>query len=62
MQTPNYSFTEEIEGEEVTVNYTFEKWLYGEIEYTNNPQIFTIPLDEEISSVNIKAIYIRNVE
>ncbi len=62
MQTPNYSFTEEVEGEEVTTNYTFEKWVYGEIEYTNNPQIFTIPLDEEISSVSIKAIYTRNVE
>lgn len=62
LSAPNYSFTEEIEGEEVTVNYTFKKWLYGEIEYTNNPQIFTIPLDEEISSVGIKAIYTRSVE
>lgn len=62
MQTPNYSFTEEIEGEEVTVNYTFEKWVYGQTEYTNNPQIFTIPLDEEITLVNVKAIYVRNVE
>ena len=62
MQTPNYSFKEEIEGEEVTVNYTFEKWIYNETEYTSNPQIFTIPLDEEISSVSIKAIYTRSVE
>jgi len=61
MQTPNYSFTEEVEGEEVTVNYIFEKWIYDEIEYTNNPQIFTIPLDEEITSVSIKAIYTRTV-
>ena len=61
MQTPNYSFTEEVEGEEVTVNYTFEKWVYDEIEYTNNPQIFTIPLNEEISSVSIKAIYTRTI-
>ena len=59
MQTPNYSFVEEIEGEGVTVNYAFEKWIYGEIEYANNPQIFTIPLDEEISSVSVKAIYTR---
>lgn len=62
MQSPNYSFTEEVEGEKVTVNYTFEKWVYGEIEYTNNPQIFTIPLNEDISSVSIKAIYTRSVE
>lgn len=62
MQTPNYSFKEEIDGEEVTVNYTFEKWVYGEIEYTNNPQIFTIPLNEEVSSVSVKAIYTRSVE
>ena len=62
MQTPNYSFKEEIEGEEVTVSYIFEKWVYDEIEYTSNPQIFTIPLDEEISSVSIKAIYIRIIE
>lgn len=62
MQTPNYSFAEEIEGKEVTVNYTFEKWVYGQTEYTNNPQIFTIPLDEEITSVSIKAIYTRSVE
>ena len=62
MQTPNYSFKEEIEGEEVTVNYTFEKWVYDEIEYINNPQIFTIPLDEKVSSVSIKAIYTRTVE
>ena len=62
MQTPNYSFKEEIDGEEVTVNYTFKKWVYGEIEYTNNPQIFTIPLNEEITSVSVKAIYVRSVE
>lgn len=62
MQTPNYSFKEEIDGEEVTVNYTFEKWVYGEIEYTNNPQIFTIPLNEEVSSVSVKAIYTRTIE
>ena len=61
MQTPNYSFKEEIDGEEVTVNYTFEKWVYGEIEYTNNPQIFTIPLNEEITSVSVKAIYTRTI-
>lgn len=61
MQTPNYSFKEEIDGEEVTVNYTFEKWVYGEIEYTNNPQIFTIPLNEEVSSVSVKAIYTRTI-
>lgn len=62
MQTPNYSFKEEIDGEEVTVNYIFEKWVYDEIEYTNNPQIFTIPLNEEITSVSIKAIYTRTIE
>ena len=62
MQSPNYSFTEEVEDEEVTVNYTFEKWVYGQTEYTNNPQIFTIPLNENISSVSIKAIYTRSVE
>ena len=62
MQTPNYSFKEEIEGEEVTVNYIFEKWVYDEIEYINNPQIFTIPLDEKVSSVSVKAIYVKSVE
>ena len=62
MQTPNYSFKEEIDGKEVTVNYIFEKWIYNEIEYTNNPQIFTIPLNEEISLVSVKAIYTRSVE
>ena len=62
MQTPNYTFTEEVEGQEVTVNYTFDKWLYNETEYTNNPQIFTIPLDEYIQSVTIKAIYTRTIE
>ena len=62
MQTPNYSFTEIVEEEEITVNYNFKKWIYNETEYTSNPQIFTIPLDEEISSVSIKAIYVRTVE
>ena len=38
------------------------KIVESEIEYTNNPQIFTIPLDEEISSVSVKAIYTRSVE
>ena len=62
MQTPNYTFTEEVEGQEVTVMYTFDKWLYNETEYTNNPQIFTIPLDESIQSVTVKSIYIRTIE
>lgn len=62
MQTPNYSFTEIVEEGEITVNYNFKKWIYNETEYTNNPQIFTIPLNEEISSVSIKAIYVRSVE
>ena len=62
MQTPNYSFTEIVEEEEITVNYNFKKWIYNETEYINNPQIFTIPLDEEISSLSVKAIYTRTVE
>ena len=62
MQTPNYSFTEIVEEEEITVNYNFKKWIYNETEYTSNPQIFTIPLDEEISSLSVKAIYTRSVE
>ena len=62
MQTPNYSFIEIVEEEEITVNYTFKKWIYNETEYTSNPQIFTIPLDEEVSSVSVKAIYTRSVE
>ena len=62
MQTPNYSFTEIVEEEEITVNYNFKKWIYNETEYTSNPQIFTIPLDEEVSSVSLKAIYARTVE
>ena len=62
MQTPNYSFTEIVEEGEITVNYTFKKWIYNETEYTNNPQIFTIPLNEEVNSVSVKAIYVRSAE
>ena len=62
MSCPNYTFTEEIDEEEVTVNYTFDKWIYDLEEYPLNPQIFTIPLNEAISSITVKAIFTKTVE
>lgn len=54
MQTPNYTFTED-----ETIFYSFSKWIYNDIEYTNNPQIITVPLDESITEINVKAIYTK---
>lgn len=58
MQAPNYSFIEN--GIEVT--YTFDKWMYEETEYTENPQIITIPLDESVTIMTVKAIYSKTTE
>lgn len=58
MSAPNYQFTE-IVNEEITRTYTFEKWIYDNEEYTNNPQEFVIPLDESVTTVTMKAIYTR---
>jgi hypothetical protein len=60
LSSPNYQFVENVNEEEFTVNYTFEKWMYDEVELSND--IFTIPLDESITEVVVKAIYERTVE
>ena len=58
MQSPEYyEFVEN----EINVKYTFLKWVYNDIEYSENPQIFTLPLDESINLVTIKAIYEREI-
>ena len=38
-----------------------DKWIYGETESTDNPYIFTVPLDESVTSVLIKAIYTKQI-
>lgn len=67
LSAPNYTFNELIEDddeliedEEISVTYTFEKWIYDNEEFTDNPYVFTIPLDEEITEITIKAIYIKS--
>ena len=60
LSAPNYTFNELIEDEEISVTYTFEKWIYNNEEFTDNPYVFTIPLDEEITEITIKAIYIKS--
>lgn len=58
MQSPNtYDFIEN----GINVRYTFLKWVYENIEYTDNPQIFTLPLDETITNVIIQAIYEKTI-
>ena len=58
MQSPNtYDFIED----NINVRYTFLKWVYENIEYMDNPQIFTLPLDETITNVTIQAIYEKTI-
>lgn len=57
MQAPNYSFEEN----ENTINYTFEKWVYDDTEFTDNPQILTLTLDESISKITVKVIYNQEI-
>lgn len=40
--------------------WTLDKWIYNTTESTDNPFIFTVPLDESITSILIKAIYKNN--
>jgi hypothetical protein len=52
---PNYDFDEtygEYEGK-----WKFVKWIYNNEDITDNPYVFTTPLDESIGVVNIKVIY-----
>lgn len=60
LSAPNYTFNELIEDEEISITYTFEKWIYDNEEFTDNPYVFTIPLDEGITEITIKAIYIKS--
>lgn len=55
MQTPSYTLTED----DTEVTYTFSKWVYDETEYTSNPQVITIPLDESVTTMAVKCIYTR---
>lgn len=55
MSAPNYQISEE----GILRTYTFEKWVYGTEEWTDNPHMFTIPLDESVTEVTVKAIYER---
>lgn len=40
--------------------WNLDKWIYNTTESTDNPFIFTVPLDESITSILIKAIYTKN--
>lgn len=55
MTAPSY----QIEEEGVLRTYTFNKWIYGTEEWTDNPHMFVIPLDESVSQVTVKVIYDR---
>ena len=55
LSAPNYQFEED----DVLRTYTFEKWIYNNEEFTDNPHEFVIPLDESVTDVIIKAIYTR---
>ena len=50
---PNYTFYEE----DVPTIWILDKWIYNGEEFTDNPYLFTVPLDESITDIEIKVIY-----
>ena len=59
LSSPNYTFTEMINEDEITITYTFEKWVIVNEEFTDNPHEYVIPLDESVTDIIIKAIYTK---
>lgn len=55
LSAPNYTFIEN----EISVTYTFEKWIINDEEFTDNPHEYVIPLDESVTDIIIKAIYTK---
>lgn len=41
----------------ITETWNLDKWIYNDIEYTDNPLPFTVTYNEAITEIIIKAIY-----
>ena len=57
---PTYTFDEEYG--ELMGTWNLVKWIYNGEEFTDNPYIFTTPLDESVTDVEIKAIYSKIIQ
>ena len=53
---PTYTFDEY---SELMGTWNLVKWIYNGEEFTDNPYLFTVPLDESITDIEIKAIYTK---